>query len=39
VLDATLPPDELARAALTALEPFSAGVRDDAGSGIGGGPR
>jgi len=39
VLDATLPPDELARAALTALEPLSAGVRDDAGSGIGGGPR
>lgn len=39
VLDATLPPDELARAALTALEPLSAGVRDDAGSGVGGGPR
>ena len=39
VLDATLPPDELARAARTALEPLLADAGSDAGSGVGGGPR
>jgi dTMP kinase len=39
VLDATLPPDELAKAALTAVEPLLADAGSDAGSGVGGGPR
>jgi len=39
VLDATLPPDELAKAALTALEPLLANAGSDAGSGVRGGPR
>jgi dTMP kinase len=39
VLDATLPPDELSKAALTALEPLLTGAGSDTESGVGGGPR